>query len=254
MRFPKASPGKKGQRAIALPLVLVFMVISHLIYLGIIQLNAYQGIHLKELNTFYQARVQENMALEKINPQIQEKLKLFELVLLNQAEDQMRQVRWVGNQTDAWQLIHPHIWIMEDQSNHRLALLRIDVFVDQAYHSLINPNSIRLMGSFKPSGLTQVDPKYQADDPWLAIEAEILKSDYRLVKRRESDYTNHYNYFSQIQANYAYEAGGVQVMGAIDGLRMTSFIDQSDFTRTSFTPLSPIKYQFKFYYYEWQQD
>lgn len=240
------SPNKRG---IVLPIVMVFMVISQVVYWGIIHLNQINSQQYIQFQAYYQAQIQNNMVDHLINNDDAVFVEELEKQLSNQLLTQHElMINSLGIET--WWLEEAQVGIASLSSNtdnERILLFQQFVFMDQQqldfcllFNSINCSGRLNTNGTYDPLNFDKLDP---SADAFSSLQNQLIAEGFSLNRQLKRNFLDNWTYSGLVDVLLTFNLGQVSILklNAKD-YQYTTQLKQIAFSLTHTQPIESADY------------
>lgn len=208
------SPNKRG---IVLPIVMIFMVISQVVYWGIIHLNQINSQQYIQFQAYYQAQIQNNMVDHLMNNDDAVFAEELEKQVSNQLLTQHElMINSLG--IDTWWLEEAQVGIASLATNteiERILLFQQFVFIDQQqldfcllFNSIDCSGRLNTNGTYDPLIFDKLNP---SADTFSSLQRQFVAEGFSLNRQLKRNFLDVWTYSGLVDALFTFNLGHVAI-------------------------------------------
>lgn len=224
----------RNNKGSVLLIVIVFMFLSQIVYLGMLRLNQSQTQRLNNFQRYYQAQSQAALTLRELNLNIKDRIEELELDINQFASGVMEQE--CPKKVDEWWYQDEYCGIGERNSK------QIIIYVSKLYFSQENQNLVEFMQNKRVDGIVLRDNQlYERIDFDQSLSAqtkqvqswidELEKEGYQVTNDYQVGYRNVFQPKENLEGTNLYNTGETSYWIDNQELVLKSLINQEIFIK-----------------------
>lgn len=245
------------KRGVALPIVLVFMLMSHLIYLGLLRLNCAKIESLTLLQSDYVGKVQQGLAMRHLAQdhapkvqQIQEEVQEGIHYLTRRACRSFDQVDWV------YQGDHSGVAKVTKHNDQGLFIYGARVYLSSDLVKIPGlSDTLPLVGQVDAQQNLTMDPILSSRPSAELVKLKgyldtSLSNGYEVSDEMQEAYTKRWSYHYQGPRNYRFNSGEIYVQNARgQRVQLVGRIQEQEPFKRAYIPLEEGRYYIEWFAY-----